>query len=342
MWRLLPNALYNKVALYFSPRRLFLLHIIGFVFTVHMAFAVIAFFMGWWYNGKNNFTISLHEQAATYVLMPFHKTVDTKKNKRTSSVHSHKKSNIINYDSYVNKKNVRKKNKVVTSLTKKNQIPKKVISVKTTPSKKTSKQQVQVEPIVSMVLQVPKTEKLLKGKKKKSSKIKIQTLSEQAVSEQIKQDKVITEEIKVQHVTPEQVAPEQVAPEHVTSAQVESELDSELKKELEIVSVIATQEDDDIDLDSVVFIGNQDLDERLLGQKVQQLVVQHWTPPAGITSGKSCKIRVKVDKDGQGIDAQVVTGSGVFMYDRSLRQATLVDGYPKELCGKTISFTFEE
>lgn len=332
MWRLLPNELYNKAFLYFSPRRLFLLQIIGFVFSVHMSFVAVAFFMGWWCNGKNNFTISLHEQAATYVLMPLQKTVHIPKDKKTASVKSHKKSNIINYDSYLNKKNASQKKNITSSLANKKQTHKKVVSVKSVPHTKLSQSKV---PVVSMVLQAPKSEKFLKGKKKKGSKVKIQTLPEQVVSQQIKQNDLNLEHIQEQQATQQQIVSEVVTPQQIIPELSESELDVQM-------DTIATQEDEDLDLDNVVFIGNQDLDERLLGQKVQQLVVQHWTPPAGIVPGASCKIRVKIDKNGQGIDAQVVKGSGVFMYDRSLRQATLVEGYPQELCGKTISFTFEE
>lgn len=116
MWRWLPSALCNKSLGCLSQRRLFFLQLIGIVFGIHFFVFVLYGFIGWMQSGHDRFKISLTQSGATYVLMPLQKKVNQsigQKNRAQNSDANRalKKSNVIDHETYQNKKNARKKSK---------------------------------------------------------------------------------------------------------------------------------------------------------------------------------------------------------------------------------------
>lgn len=346
MWRWLPSGLYNRSTFYVSQRRLFFLQLCGFVFGVHLVVFGAYGFFGWLQSGKDRFDISLHQQGATYVLMPLQKKVEHQNKLQTIAQGDvRKKSNVIDHETYQKKKAARKKTgstkktvdavqqkKEAASAAKK-QLPAKVaqpievqqasviLKSSTTPSSAKTLKKIKAA-------KLSRKEKLAKSKRKKSV-TKIQELPEQTRSEQATPEQVI-----VQKDVSEQLAEQQTLALEEKKA-VEQSVQQEVKQE--VAGQSEQETDEEFDENNVVFVGYEQLDQSLIGSKIQYTIQENWTPPVGMDKNVACDVRVKIGADGQAVDAKIVKGSGVFVYDASARKTLLSIEYPKEVWNKTIT-----
>lgn len=308
MWRWLPSELCNKSLGCIIPRRIFFLQLIGIVFAVH----VIVFFsyviIGLLSKNQDHFKISLTHSGATYVLMPLQKKVD-QKNMPSVSKSSYKKSNVIDHATYERKKNAAKKSKALIA-SKKHQKNSKQI-------KSSSKNNASLKEEQASVLMRTQLKSKLSLKKTK------------AVTK-------IQEVAQLQEIVPPEVKKE---PEIEKVMQPVVDLASQQSKIEEVVleDVQALALDDDFDENNVVFVGYEELDQSIIGSKIQQTIQQIWIAPVGMKKDIACEVQVKIGADGQALQAKVLKSSEVFVYDASARKALLAIEYPKEVYRKTIT-----
>lgn len=69
-------------------------------------------------------------------------------------------------------------------------------------------------------------------------------------------------------------------------------------------------------------------------------VADHWAPPAGVPAESSCMIAVSIDRAGEIDDMDIVTSSGMFIFDLAARRALSEIAFPKFVWGKSITITF--
>lgn len=101
MLHLLPSVLFKKIHFYFSPRRVFLVELLLFVFFSHLAIFGLMILVSSLEHKPEQFSISLSHTGQTYVLMPLSKKVSDfqiKQKKGDSGLY--KKSKVIDYETY--------------------------------------------------------------------------------------------------------------------------------------------------------------------------------------------------------------------------------------------------
>jgi hypothetical protein len=258
--------------------------------------------------------------GATYVLMPLQKKVDQKnRNVRAQSGNSYKKSNVIDHETYQRKKNARKKSKAHASLKK---------SVTNSKSK-------QIVAKNNLVEKKQKSSVIMKSDSitKHSSKINTKNIAAK---------KAVT---KIQESSLGEVK-EIVLVEQPVALEVEKKVDEPIQKneEAEKVELLVEKDtqpelalDDDFDEDNVIFVGYEELEQSVVGSKIQHTIQQIWTPPVGMKQDVSCEVQVKINGQGQAEQAKVIKPSGVFVYDASARKTLLTIEYPKEVFNKNIT-----
>ncbi len=127
---------------------------------------------------------------------------------------------------------------------------------------------------------------------------------------------------------------EAIMTDQITEPHVERESDVS-------AGMLATEEhdehlDNDIDLENVVFLGQEQFDNSVVASKLKQAVEKCWNPPVGIKAGTSCQMRVHVGAQGKADDVKVLHSSKILMYDLPARKALFAMQYPKEVWNKTI------
>lgn len=318
MWRWLPSVLCNKSSFCFSARRLFFLQLMGIVFAVHVIIFASYGIVGWFSGHGDRFKISLTQSGATYVLMPLQKKVDQRNKKINSgSTHSYKKSNVIDHETYQRKKNARKKSKAHASLKK---------SVTSSKSKQMA------------------AKNNLAAKKQKSS---ILMQSDSITKKSLKMNAAKKAVTKIQDSNLEKDEVKEIVPvEQPVALEVEKKVDEPIQKneEVEKVESLIVKDaepelasDDDFDEDNVIFVGYEELEQSVVGSKIQHTIQQIWTPPVGMKQDISCEVQVKINGQGQAEQAKVIKPSGVFVYDASARKTLLTIEYPKEVWNKNIT-----
>ncbi len=312
MWRWLPNALCNKTFGCISERRLFFLQLFGIVFGMHLFIFGFYGFVTWISSGQDRYKISLTASGATYVLMPFQKRVDQgagQKNRlqNPDETRALKKSNVIDQQTYDRKKKASKNSKTTES---------KSLAVHSKNKKSSKSTKSSAKQTASVMMKAEKKSSVVSKKsKQKKSVTKIQ-------EELVTKDVVVP--VVEQSVMPqpiEAVQPEMVEPEVVQTDDVQADVASH----------------DDFDEDNVIFIGYEELDQAMIGSKIQHEIQQHWTPPVGMEKNVSCEIRAKIDADGQAIETKVMKSSGVFVYDAAAKKTLQKIEYPKEVFNKSIT-----
>lgn len=311
MLRWLPNALYNPR----SERQRFFQEILLFVFAVHVVLLCGMMIISFLSKKQEKYTISLHQAGATYVLMPFQKHVTTEKNKKSKSlVHekmAHKKSQLINYDAYQQKVSKKQKNK------------------KTALSKAVEKSTTQAVPL-------PLTpQKTSLGSTRLIDKKSVASLKKKVSAKNKNKIKMVEQPTVVPQIDTQSL---QVEKEEKNAMAHQSEIvvEPSAKNELQTDDVKSDQTENLIQ-DDVIFIGYEQLDECVVGSKIQQVIQQNWTVPVGIQSGLSCHMKVAVSAQGFAQTVTIEKGSGVFVYDNSARSTLLNIEYPREVYNKTIS-----
>ena len=326
MWRWLPSVLCNKSLGCLSERRIFFLQLIGIVFGIHFVVFVLYGLVGWMQSGHDRYKISLTQSGATYVLMPLQKKVDPKNNKKSSdSALSVKKSNVIDHETYERKKNARKKSKVVA-------VEKKVVT-KNKQNKATAKITVPSKKQRASVMMQASTmpASTMQADKKQTAKSKKSKLKKSITK--IQDDVKVPDEIQPKDVVAEQIAQVEQIP--VVPVQAAPIVDPVIIQAVDVAD--QTDELDDFDEDNVIFVGYEELDQSMIGSKIQHEIQQNWTPPVGMKKDIFCEIRVKVGSDGDAIETKISKSSGVFVYDVSAKKTLQKIEYPKEVWNKSIT-----
>jgi len=297
MLRWLPSALYRTS----SERQRFLQEIVLFVFAAHVALIVVMIGASFFAGKGQKYTISLHQSGATYVLMPLQKHVAPSKvtSKSVATSRARKKSKVVDYDTYQHRKKSKKRS--VARLQQKSTAT--IASVKIQPLSKKSRA------TATMVDKKPTV--------RKKNKIKV---VEQAVTESVEPEVLDTKNV-------ETLASTDPVPVQVTEA-LETSKDESLDQ---------ADNGETFDEDNVIFVGYEQLDECVIGSKIQTAIQQCWTVPIGIGAGVSCQMRVVVSDQGNAQSVAIDKGSGIFVYDSSARRALLQVEYPKEVWNKTIT-----
>ncbi|MBP6892454.1 TonB C-terminal domain-containing protein [Candidatus Babeliales bacterium] len=316
MWRWLPSVLCNKSLGCLSERRLFFLQLIGIVFGIHFAIFVLYGLVGWVQSGHDRYKISLTQSGATYVLMPLQKKVDQKNRKiNIDEARAFKKSNVIDHETYKRKKNARKKSK--SAIIEKKSVAKNKSATKTMAQQKKQQASVMVQ---SSKMQISKKQ-TAKSKKSKINK------SVTKIQDEVKQPEI---------EQPKESSVEQVAA--VVPVQTASVIEPEVVESIDVADIVETEAVmDDFDEDNVIFVGYEELDQSMIGSKIQHEIQQNWTPPVGMRKDIVCEVRVKIGSDGEAVETKVNKSSGVFVYDSCAKKTLQKIEYPKEVWNKTIT-----
>lgn len=325
MWHWLPSVLYNHSLVHISQRRLFLLQLFGFVFLMHAVVFLGYGLANWLKSGKDRFAISLYQQGATYVLMPLQKQIAKQQVTQVlTSDGVHKKSNVIDHETYLSKKKNKKRNQ--------NQAVTKKISKKSiVEPKKTVKSEMLVKAQKSSVV-LRESRSSMRQKKAVQHKKNTQKIKSKKSTAKIQEIK----EVEAVVVLPQPEMLMQVEKTEARIVEQPTELQTNIKEEI-ISDEVVDAAEDDLDVNNVIFIGYEQLDQSLIGSKIQYGIQQTWTPPVGMSKDTTCEIRISILKNGQPGEAKVIKSSGAFVFDASARKALLSIEYPQEVWNKTIT-----
>lgn len=313
MLRWLPSALYSRP----TERQHFLQNILLFVLGAHILLLLVMVGASMFDRKHDSYSISMHQSGATYVLMPLQKKVDQPKKSKKISHGVHKKSHVVNYEDYERQKNIKKRG------------PSKAVKqIKAVPASKlkSSLQKIMQQDRASAALVQERKVAPIKKTRVTKKKNKVKIVEAVAVPAEVQP----AEEFMVK---PEAVAQSTVqdhvdrASQDVISTMPEQSLEPSGTSEIT----------ESFDSDNVVFVGYEQLDECIVGSKIQQAIQQSWTPPIGVAIGTSCQMRVTVSAQGAAADVKIEKGSGVFVYDASAKTALRNVEYPKEVWNKTIT-----
>ena len=306
MLHLLPSVLFSKI----TNRQFFLQKIFLLVFLGHLLLfgAIVLFSM---IKKDDKFTILMHQAGATYVLMPLQKKINfTNRSGQYRNSSSLKKSQVLNYEDYLQKKRLhrgkkysKRQQKEIAAAKEKSQISKMKLKSKSKSS--------------AIIASFEKQVANKKNKKKKKDNVKL--ISEQQEhpekqKESLNQDPQQDQQMDKQIIQENSIEPKQ----------------DQAAEDNQAVQI------DETSLDEVIFVGYEQFDECIIGSKIQQAVVQSWMPPVGIEAGVSCEMKVKVSAQGIADTVEIVKSSGILLYDTSARTALYEIEFPKEVYGKTI------
>jgi hypothetical protein len=163
--------------------------------------------------------------------------------------------------------------------------------------------------------------KIKNKKKDKQKKIKL-----------IQEQKNYEEQIKVSDpvIEPKEQELKQQAIQNDTLLENQQQIDLEKNNDTQQL------QSEEASLDEVIFVGYEQFDECVISSKIQQAVVQTWTPPVGIDVGTSCEMKIKVSSQGTADTVEIIKGSGILVYDTSARTALSQVEFPQEVYGKVI------
>lgn len=285
---------------FLSSRKTFFNHILALVIIAHIVLLAGSYLIGLLSFHYDTYRISMHQSGATYVLMPLDKQV--KQQQLIGGDLSGKQSKVIDYESYKKRKKSAKRDTASVTL-------------QQSKSKPTSKKKTQKRSAIALSSKVSK--KIKKDKKSKKNKIKM--IEQQEIASTIEPEKPAVPANQEQAAVQEQI---QQQPAEMSSDD--------------------TAQDclDAIDDNNVIFIGYEQLDQSIIGSKIQQAIVQVWDKPVGIESGTSCDVLVHISDDGVAKTVEMVKSSGIYVYDMQAKQAALDAQYPQEVWNKKITIGF--
>lgn len=92
--------------------------------------------------------------------------------------------------------------------------------------------------------------------------------------------------------------------------------------------------------ENVVYAGQQDFNAFELRRELLAEIEQAWTPPAGMTVSKCCKVRVLIGWGGMIEEITFEEPSQIVAFDASVRHALLTMKFPKSSHGKELILPF--
>ena len=340
MLRLLPNVLYKKLQVKLSARQIFLGELIVLVFCLHLfIFFSLSVISGLSFPSQN-FSVSLHEQGLTYVLMPFQKNaVPISAHARSARSNIYKKSKIIDYQTYQKYKksgkshSIKRKHGRVSDRKKARKLEKLVKPRGMAKNKHEASLSSKTVALESQLHHKKNKETVAALAQKESIVAAVPVANVQ--QEVVKTPEVVHEE-SVQEIVEQKIDP---VIQDVKSEEEQIELPVEQVQNDE-TTMADDLEIEDIDLENIVFVGRDQLDNSIISSKLKIAIEQCWSSPGGIQDGTTCKVRVKVDNQGKAEYVKLVQPSGVRVFDAQARQALFEMLYPQEVWNKTISISF--
>ncbi|MBP6870200.1 hypothetical protein KBC04_04925 [Candidatus Babeliales bacterium] len=168
---------------------------------------------------------------------------------------------------------------------------------------------------------VKKAEKEVKSpevKKNIEEKTVIELKKVEPTPEIKKQDEIKIEPVLQQVQVTEQI----IAPQLVTS--IEHDLQTPI------------DEEDQIDLENVSFVGSLDHETMQIRDQIQIEISKYYRPPVGMSKYAACELAVVVGLDGKADRVIIKKNSGSVANDICARVAVLKSTFPKEVIGKEI------
>jgi hypothetical protein len=175
-------------------------------------------------------------------------------------------------------------------------------------------------------------EKKLADKALEDKKKKVEEKIEPKIEKQ--PDIVVEEKItpKIEQAVIEQIISE-IVHEQDDSQDVLAQALTQVEAELQDVS----EDEEELDLDNISFIGSRDLEMMQIKQQIQAEIVKYYKPPVGIAKTAVCKLVFVVGSDRKAIRVTVKKSSGSMANDMCARAAVLKVPFPKEIIGKEIT-----
>lgn len=300
----------------------------------------------------DKFFITTNSLASTIVFMPLHKRVPAQIKKSLSDTLDQSRR-LISYDAYQKALEKKKKSVKTASLKKhtaikqpvKQQIVEKIAPVKnnSTVQSPTSLRQEKVTPVEKKkVAAVTKAFKSLHQKtidtsldKKKLVDATPKKELVPVVKKEVRQEKapVIVPQAVVQKSLLEKknpiIDPVKIHESLMSAEQVES-----IKPQALADNNCIDEQDDDIDVDDISYVGRYDLEKHEIEGKITAEIEKHWKSPIGISKTVSCELYIVVGLDGKALSVTITKGSGMLAYDMSGKAAAYQSFFPKEVCGK--------
>jgi len=315
---------FNKL----SDRQFFLQRILLLAFLAHIILFGCMILFPIFFKKEDKFTILMHQAGATYVLMPLQKKIDQQnisRQHKNSSIS--KKSQVINYEDYLHKKQAQKGKKKFVQATKNSLKAKKSLNSKKdtiNSLQKNSKSSMKLVSKSKATMIAASAKKQVKNKKNKKDKIKLMQEKKNYQKEMEAAAPVIDQKISESQELKTEEVQKDILLEHKQPIDQEQNVDTQQ---------IQGQEES---LDEVIFVGYEQFDECVISSKIQQSVVQNWTPPVGIDPGTACEMKVNISLQGAANSVEIIKSSGILVYDISARTALSQVEFPQEVYGKTI------
>jgi outer membrane biosynthesis protein TonB len=109
-----------------------------------------------------------------------------------------------------------------------------------------------------------------------------------------------------------------------------------------LVSSIADKQTDACETtDTIVYVGQQEMEALQIQEYIQQEMAQHWSPPAGMRKDLICIIKLVFSFDGSLADLSIEKPSGVLIFDGAARKAAAQLQPPQWAYGKELLITFK-
>lgn len=298
------------------------------------------------------FLINTNSLGSTVVFMPLHKKVALQQPSNVMQ-NSSQSRRVITHEVY---------QKALASAQKKSKpavVPKKVAPKKsvpvTQPTKKVTTQAEKASTTITSEKMMPVVDK-----KKIQTVKKLVTPEPKKVAEKSVDKKKVVEKPVKKAVKKETIAP--VKKEIATEKKIEP-APAEITQKVQTVAHVASvqpepmtqdvvqavpavqpnqesiESDDgdenlDLDLSNVSFVGRHDLEKYEIQEKIKAEITKHWKFPFGVSKTTSCELGVTVGVDGKALLVMIKKGSGVLVYDMSAKAAAYQSQFPKEMYGK--------
>jgi len=113
-------------------------------------------------------------------------------------------------------------------------------------------------------------------------------------------------------------------------------------KKIEQVKISEKALPKEIQKEQSAVVSQIEFDAIELQQLLQEELEVHWQPPAGLASDLSCEIKVSLTYQGAVKQLDLVSPSGVLVYDIHAQSTLMELHYPKQTWGKQLTVTFKQ
>lgn len=295
------------------------------------------------------FLINTNSLGSTVVFMPLHKKFALQQPSNVMQ-NSSQSRRVITHEAY---------QKALASAQKKSKpavVPKKVAPKKSVPvpqpTKKVTTQAEKASTTITPEKMMPVVDKKKIQTVKKLVTPEPKKVAEKSVDKKKVIEKQVEKVVKKETIAPVkkeiatekkiEPAPAEIAQKvqpvaHVASVQPEpmtQDLVQAVQPDQESIESDDGDENLDLDLSNVSFVGRHDLEKYEIQEKIKAEITKHWKFPFGVSKTTSCELGVTVGLDGKALLVIIKKGSGVLVYDMSAKAAAYQSRFPKEMYGK--------